>query len=180
MMKPLCLSGAARGADYVFGLIAKEVGHDIIHWSFRGHNYCRDCTNVTILEKDQLSLANPVLEEVRKILHRPGATINNPLLQRNYYQVATADSVYAVSSIDWSSKTLMKVPGGTAWTIAMAFLIDVPDIFLFDQNDERWYRWAQDYWFTVENPPSPSGIYAGIGTRELNDSGIRAIMEIYE
>jgi hypothetical protein len=34
-------------------------------------------------------------------------------------------------------------------------------------------------WITIKKPPTPHGRYAGIGSREITDAGIRAIFEVH-
>jgi hypothetical protein len=113
-------------------------------------------------------------------------TIVNDLLRRNFYQVRWSDSVYAVSQfkIDGS---LLKIDGGTAWACQMyvdRFIydqepMDLCNLYLYDQGSNKWYKWRRE-WSEIDRPPTPTGIYAGIGSRKLTADGARAIDDLYQ
>ena len=49
--------------------------------------------------------------------------------------------------------------------------------YVFDQDQNKWFKWNMKWEETV--PPAPTGIWAGIGTRKLNDNGLNAINSIF-
>jgi CO dehydrogenase/acetyl-CoA synthase delta subunit len=51
------LSGGARGADYEWGKNALKYGHQVVHWSFDGHN-SSDPANSYILTDQELKEAD--------------------------------------------------------------------------------------------------------------------------
>jgi hypothetical protein len=182
----ICLSGGATGADQAWGDAALAAGHDIVHWSFAGHktsaNYLCELPDV------KLRVADSYLELANKSIHRKWPTkspVVNNLLRRNFYQVHWSDSVYAVSTFTKDS-SLLQIAGGTAWACQLfvdKYLytnnhINCIRLFLLDQVSDAWYQWTGQ-WNQIDRPPPPSGVYAGIGTRELTNAGRKAISEVY-
>lgn len=175
----LCLSGGAKGADLQWGMCAGSAGHSVIHWSFAGHRSQAPHAEIVELNEEQLQVADPFLEVANKTLMRriPENPFSRNLLRRNYYQVAWSQSLYAVSTI--SSKT-NKVEGGTAWAVQM-FIDRGQELpcYVFDQASENWKSW--DYatlsWVFAD-PSKPSGLWAGVGSRELTLAGKTAIRNL--
>lgn len=183
----IMLSGGATGADTEFGKAAHKAKHQVVHWMFKGHK-TKLKSNLYELSVDHLKSADPFLIRANKSMRRtfPGSTdyVNN-LLRRNYYQVKWSDSVYAVGNFG-SSQSMLNINGGTEWACQMyvdRFLYDqepfeLCNLFFFDQTTEKWHRWHK-VWTAIDCPPIPTGIYAGIGTRDISDAGITAIKELY-
>jgi hypothetical protein len=174
----LCLSGGALGADLQWGMCAGMAGHQVIHWSFNGHKTQAPESEVVRIKHDDLIIADPFLEKAnitlqRKVPYDKPWVIN--LLRRNYYQVANSGSVYAVSTI---KKNL--VQGGTAWATTMFTDLypETESCFCFDQDQEKWFVWTPDAWVEINLPTPPRGIWAGVGTRDLNLAGKNAIREL--
>ena len=184
-VKPLLLSGGAKGADHEWTKYAINHNHDIVNWSFSGHSAATESTK---LSNDHLSNANKFVERANKHILRRFPSNNehvNNLLRRNYYQICDTERVYAISTfID--DKSLLKVGGGTAWALQMyldRFLFDNEDInlcelYLFEQSKELWFSWKIDQWIQIDQPPNPYGVYTGIGTRDINQAGINAIQKL--
>lgn len=177
-MQAICCSGGAKGADTIWGETAAEYGHDVIHFTFDKSRHKIPEGQEYVLSREQLLMADKWLVKAQKTLKRKWP-VTNPhvasLLRRNYYQVAHSDSLYAISEID----SCGQVSGGTAWAVQM--MIDMkPDlpIWVFDQKISQWYVW-KGAWVSCLRPPVPSGTYAGIGSREINESGIEAIRSVY-
>ena len=150
------------------------------------------------LEKANLSLGR------RLSYHKPWL-IN--LLRRNWYQVREADSVYAVGTLsdtavmgqlestgNWMSppaKDRMGVNGGTAWTCQLYNdtwperdddVIYPFQLFLYEQNKREFFQFkhTEQAWYHVNGVIGrPSGIYAAIGSRDLNEYGQAFIEEMY-
>jgi hypothetical protein len=130
-----------------------------------------------VLTREQLTDADPFVEHANKTLKRRFPTSSdfvNNLLRRNYYQVAWSQSCYAVSEI--GKDQLVK--GGTSWAVQM-FLDLHPEgkVYVFDQKRVQWFQWKNG-WVPIIAPPAPEGVWAGIGTRELNDAGKAAIRDL--
>lgn len=169
---PLCLSGGAAGADLQWGMNAGKAGHQVIHFSFSGHNTSAPAVEVVRLTEQQLREADEHLHRANLTLKRRFPTqspATNSLLRRNWFQVRDAGSVYAVSTIE---KGL--VAGGTAWAVQMYLDRGGREAFVFDQAADRWMAW-EDGWVEVKTVPKPHGIWAGIGTRDLKQNGKQAI-----
>jgi len=179
----VCLSGGAEGADLQWGMCAGSAGHQVVHWTFKGHSSKAPKSEISELTEEQLLVADESLTRANLSLKRrfPGSSwFVNALLRRNYYQIKWAESVYAVSKL-----VKGQVDGGTAWATQMymdRFLCDGEDIskcqlYLFDQVDEKWLTW-NGVWQEAEHVPEPSGVWAGIGSRKLTDAGKQAIRDI--
>lgn len=173
-MADICLSGGAKGADQQWGMTSGEKGMEVIHWSFAGHKTHVPEQEVVVLSDEQLDVADDKLRKANRTLKRkiPRNTYVKNLLRRNWYQVENAERIYAVSTINAGF-----VAGGTAWAVQM--FIDrfngLPcEAYVFDQEQEQWFCWKGE-WVSIPSPPSPYGIFAGVGTRDLNDAGKAAI-----
>lgn len=97
-------------------------------------------------------------------------------LRRNWYQIRNAERVYAVGRMDDAGR----IEGGTAWAVTM--FIDrhggnACGVYFFDQDAERWVEWRGE-WVPIDEPPVPHGVWAGIGTRRLNEAGEAAIRRL--
>jgi len=175
ILKNLCLSGGAVGADLQWGMCAGMAGHSVIHWSFINHKTYAPDQEVVVLTSEQLSTADEHCNRASISLKKhypPKSSYVRNLLRRNWYQVAAAERVYAVSNIIDGM-----VQGGTSWATQM--FIDRFDsasceCYVYDQLQEKWFKW-NTFWEALECPPEPYGVYAAIGTRSLNDAGKQAI-----
>lgn len=173
-MKSICISGGAIGADTVWGNIAKICDYDVIHYIFDGHKSKEE--NLVVLTPEQLSVANEHLEIANKTLGRhfpSNSEFVNNLLRRNYYQVVDSDSLYAISTIKDN-----KVQGGTAWAVQMFLDMGKTQCYVYDQVIKEWFSFINGTWTKIGMPPVPSGIWAGVGTRDINDNGVNAIVEV--
>lgn len=173
----VCLSGGAEGADIHWGEAAKARGDSVIHFIFPGHRSRAPHEEKTVLSREQLLVGDPHLERANKTLKRrfPGSSdFVNSLLRRNYYQVAWSDSIYAISEI--GKDQLVK--GGTAWAVQM--FIDMHPggkCYVCDQKKQQWFQWKNG-WCPIIAPPAPSGVWAGVGSRDLTPYGEKAIRDL--
>lgn len=186
----ICLSGGADGADLQWGLQAGKAGHYVIHWSFSGHRSQAPEQELVRLTAEQLSLADEALARANRTLNRRWPTktdTTNNLLRRNWYQIRDTSAVYAVAELSWDKG----VSGGTAWAVQMyldRFAHDGEDIskchaYVLDTNTLKWFTWNGERWEQMlSRPPMPTGIWTGIGTRELSALArveIRKLMGTY-
>lgn len=179
-MTNTCLSGGAPGSDTEFGDHAILAGHGVVHFSFEGHKTI--CDNLVVLSEQELHVADPFLKEANKVIKRRFPmrwTEGNNLLRRNYYQINKTDSVYAISSFD--EKGIVR--GGTAWAVYM-FINRFPKgepvpAYVFDQERDFWLTWDGGLWRPCKSPATPTGLYTGIGSREINVKGKEAIKHLY-
>lgn len=180
-------SGGAEGADKAFSLAAYKAGHSITHLSFEGHKIHHSVKGqIKILNQEELDKAWPELMIISKKINRYIGRCNSyvlNLLKRNYYQIHMSDdqiidSMYAVVTHFDSKQT---VPGGTSWAINLYIhLGGFP--YLFVENTRHWFQWEDDMWVDLGDnlPPIPSGNYAGIGSRNITNIGLKAIEDLYK
>lgn len=113
--------------------------------------------------------------------------LDNPLILRNYYQIKDADQVIAVGKMN-----RFGVLGGTKWAVQMGIDKQIP-VFMFDQAGvkgetlaRKWYQWhypSEEWQLTAKRgstPPTLTANTAGVGTRDLNSAGTRAIENLFK
>lgn len=182
-------SGGAQGADTIFSMCAESVGHYRVHFSFHGHK-C-DIAGKLILNENQLENYTEELKKAAKSLGKSYASkppehprfkyIRN-LLARNAWQVfgneenGPSEALYAVALLN---KNKNGVEGGTGWAVALATHQTEIPVYVFDLRTSSWHSWVEDRFHPTEEPPRPSGVYTGIGSRKLTDAGIEAIGSLY-
>lgn len=179
-MKNTCLSGGANGADIQWGNSARKAGHIVIHWSFIGHNSRAPENELIRLTEEQLSEAEESVVRAAKSLrkHPPRSSFPRNLIYRNFYQIATAERLYAVAKIQDNM-----VQGGTGWAVQM-FIDRYPnstaEAYVYCQLAEQWYEMVVGTWAEVDYVPTPHGIWAGIGSRDLTPEGYAAIISLFD
>ena len=75
----------------------------------------------------------------------------------------------------------MLVDGGTGWAVQMA--IDTnKGAYFFEQNENSWFLFNRDKmeFEKVDYIPTLTKNFAGIGTREINENGKKAIAAVYK
>lgn len=165
-------SGEAEGADLYWRGIANQYG-------IKGEDF-----TVNSLNKDNRAEATEKVEQANKTLNRvfpmkPGkkrtqkqADYANDLLLRDWLQVKSADSIIAIGRLKNSI-----VEGGTGWAVQMAINEGKP-VYVFSQNNGKWYKNINGKWESSDVPTLTPN-FAGIGTRELNDAGKQAIVDVF-
>lgn len=183
---PICISGGAPGADSQFGMCAGLAGHTVFHFIFAAHRKKVSVPEheIVVLTQEQLDEADYSLTLANETLGRtfPSKSIyTNNLLRRNYYQVRDSERVYAVAGIEMDKGTLY---GGTAWAVQM--FIDRHhggpcEVYVFDQEQDGWFTWtgAGGWVRMTEDPPTPHGVWTGIGTSKMfKDNGKAAVRRL--
>lgn len=182
-MISVCFSGGAIGADTCWHNAAAKAGHSPVHYSFDGHKINVKSEGTIILSADELKKADPALKTANKTLGRkiPFRTYVRNLLRRNFYQIEMSSAVYVIDKIKDG-----KISGGAAWASQMfvdrnfSFSDDVP-LYVFDQDKNQWFQYNKFAGFNpIVSPPVPSGMYTGIGTRDINANGEQAISKLFE
>jgi hypothetical protein len=165
-------SGGARGADSEFEIIGREFG--LIHFNHYWYGKRNPFSKIDdkISEEDYEEGVEMVYK-ANKILKRQNLDKYMNLLARNWSQVKYSDAIYAISTL----KNNKEVNGGTSWACVFGILTDKP-VYVFDQEKEQWFFW-NDNKFEVCVCPKLTLNFAGIGTREINQSGINAIRNLY-
>jgi hypothetical protein len=177
----VCLSGGARGADLAWGDAAMAHGHDVVHFGFAGHRSSAPHNTIQTLSEAELSVADQHLVKANKTMKRRWPISNQfvaNLLRRNFYQIIETQAVYAISTFEKGM-----VAGGTSWAVQM--YLDRFDhreelpCYVYDQVRKTWAQWDGGGFLEIDHPPIPSGVWTGIGTRELNKAGMEAIQKVW-
>ena len=183
----ICFSGGAKGSDLAWGDAALAAGHQVIHFSFEGHRTHAPQSTLYVMSMEELQQADEHLKVANQSLKRY-LPFQKPwiinLLRRNYYQIRDTHSLYAISSFDKKGQ----VNGGTAWAIQMFFdklkceekKLDEFPIYCYSQVTNFWMQLTNQGWIKLPGTPStPKGLWTGVGTRDLIESGAFAIKSVF-
>ena len=174
-------TGFAQGSDTEWIEQSKLLGIDSVDTTKEYNN---------LNDKDKEDIEQKYLYVVdrlkRKVLDKDTAT--DKLVRRDFLQARNADSIIAIGNIlkpnefdskGYENKTdKEQISGGTAYAIEFAKLLHKP-IFVFNQRDNKWYFW--DYVnrkYSETDTPILTVNFAGIGTREITESGKKAIQDV--
>ena len=178
-MKPsecILFSGGAAGAEAAFGAAAERHGVEEVNFTFDGHQVARS-RGIRVLNHEELLAGDVSLAYVSRLMGRrysEGPTIRK-VLQTLWYQVNSGQEIYVVGTIQ-SDDT---VRGGTGWGAEFAKLCNKP-LFVFDQDRDGWFQWADSAWQPLGRVPIVSHHHVtGTGTRLLRDNGLRAIEALF-
>ena len=166
-------SGGAIGSDTQWDIIGREYG------VINHHHYWYGKMNPRSEEKDKISF-DEFFEGKEKVLIANKTLKRNPdkymnLLARNWLQVKNSDAIYGIGTL----KSLKEANGGTGWAIQMA-IDNNKQVYFFDQERIQWVEY--DYGkqkFVKTLTPTLTKNFAGIGTRNINENGIKAIRNVY-
>ena len=174
-------SGGATGADTQFAEVASELGLATKAHSFEGHlKGGRPSLEETVIHsQEELNTADELLKTINEkyLTNRTyptRSTFTTNLLRRNYYQVKDSDAVIAVTRIDNNGI----VEGGTAWAVYMGVEKGIP-VHVFDYQRGNWYTWQDSKFVRSELPPKYNS-FAGIGSRDSDETGVQAIKDYLE
>ena len=187
-------SGGAYGSDFYWGAIGAQYGVIPHHYYYDVEGYeLPPYRNELILEEDinegkiQAALAG------HRTFGYDKPVVKNPLLIRNWAQVKYADAIFAIGVLAnegdlYSDKDKenprhflrQMVKGGTGWAVGMAINEGKP-VYVFDQEQKQWFSYNAilGAFLPLYDTPVLTPNFAGIGTRELNDAGRKAIRDIY-
>lgn len=168
-------SGGAIGADITWEIIGRRFGlKEFNHYFIEGYKTTKGNASISMTDELQ-KVIDADLIKANKSLKRSYPTRNayvNNLLRRNWFQVARSNSVFAISRIENGL-----VSGGTGWAVQMAIDKGI-DVFCFCQLVKKWHKYTNGFWIVTETPTLTEN-FAGIGTREIDESGIKAIEDVY-
>lgn len=174
-------SGDAVGSDAAWTSAAREVGiKNTRNFSTKSYD---------ALSEEEKKEADSEYLKAATELNRPAlssTTYKGKLVRRNWLQVKNSDAIFAIGSIvnslergrsglNYSKHAV--VDGGTGYAVQMAINNNKP-VHVFDQDKGKWFTW-KDGNFVEEPSPVLTKRFAGIGTRQINDSGKAAIKEIF-
>lgn len=189
LTKITCHSGGAQGADTFFETIGENFGVKTKAYSYKT-KYHTSKNKVEISQDDFIEGIDEV-NRANKVLGRFGINKYINLLARNWAQVKYSKEVFAISSIVepggkgnrgyYNKSKYQVVDGGTGYACQMAINND-RDLYVFDQNKDRWFRWSHSALRFVDIIDLSISYqdFAGIGTREIKPNGIKAIEELYK
>ena len=177
-------SGGAVGSDYYWGIIGEKYGVKSNHYWYKN---ITPNGNVEISEEDALEGQQKVTIAARQMGRiAPTHQVRDERLIRNWSQVKYSDAIFAVTTLlqvgdemNYGKKALIvQGKGGTGYAIQMAINEGKPT-YVYDQIRKRWYKNINGEWSETDTPTLTPN-FAGIGTRELNEDGKRAIEGVYE
>lgn len=165
-------SGEAEGSDLYWRGIANQYG-------IKGKDFTTNNIDKVNREEatDKVIQANKTLNRVFPVQPNKERTqkqsnyINN-LILRDWLQVKNADTIIAIGRLKNGI-----VEGGTGWAVQMAINEGKP-VYVFSQNSGKWYKNINGKWESSDVPTLTPN-FAGIGTRELNDAGKQAIVDVF-
>ncbi len=172
----ILFSGGAPGAEAAFGTAAENYGVEEVNFTFEGHKMERS-RGVRVLNHEELRNGDVSLSYVSRLMSRryPDAALIRKVLQTIWYQVNSGQEIYVVGRIMEDGT----VRGGTGWGAEFAKLCNKP-LFVFDQEQNSWFRWEKDRWEKVEAPVIGHPHFTGTGTRFLEENGRKAIAALFE
>jgi len=169
-------SGGAPGADTAWRDEGLLYGVNDQRHYYHGDRGPKNAPNGNIRISEEL------FEEARKHVYKANETLlRKPdnymdLLARDWEQVRNSDAVFAVKALMPNRRT---VDGGTGWAVQMAIDNNKP-VYLFDQEQEKWffYNYSTQI-FEETDVPTLTQNFAGVGTKNLNEAGRKAIRDVY-
>ena len=169
-------SGGATGAEAEFGALAEKFGVAEVNFTFEGHQIVRT-RGMRVLTQEELRRGDVSMTYVSRLLNRTysNAPIMRKVLQTIWYQVNHGMEIYVVGNIQDDNT----VKGGTGWGAEFAKICNKP-LFVFDQTKNGWFRWEQAAWTHQEAPVIGHVHFTGTGTRFLEDTGKKAVADLFD
>jgi hypothetical protein len=184
-----CHSGGAQGSDTYWENIGETFGVKTKAYSYKT-SYHVGKNKVEISDEDFQEGVNEI-NKANKILGRFGIQKYMNLLARNWTQVKYSNQIFAIGYIVdpgkkspkgyYSKSKIQTVDGGTGYAVQMG-INNKKEVYVFDQNTNFWHRWSystMSFILLNDIPKIETQNFAGIGTREINDFGIKAIEDVY-
>lgn len=190
LSKVTCHSGGADGSDTAWEKIGEKFGTKTKAYSYKTKKH--ESPNKVEISDDDYKEGVIEVNKANKWLNRYGIQKYMNLLARNWAQVKYSKQIFAIGSILKTGERGGKgyynrgkydvVDGGTGYAVMMAINHN-RDVYVFDQGRDKWFRWSYttlSFVEMVDGPVIESYDFAGIGTRELQPNGIKAIRDVYE
>lgn len=187
-MNKTCHTGGASGADITFEILSMENNINVAAYSFTEHK---------TISKNRINLSTEELfegwletEKAAKVLKRNTYNLSayvKKLLARDWFQVKNSDTIIAIGNIlnpkEKGERTINKttkqiVDGGTGYAVELAIQNNKP-VFVFNQKDNKWYKWEMDKFNRINYIPKLTENFAGIGSRNLTKKGENAIKKLF-
>lgn len=186
----VCHSGGAEGSDTAWERIGEKFGVRTRAYSYKTKSH--KSPNKIEISEDDYKEGIVEVNKANKFLNRYGIQKYMNLLARNWAQVKYSDQIFAIGTIiksgDKNSKGYYNrgeydvVDGGTGYAVMMG-INNRREVFVFDQSKDKWFRWSHltmSFVEMIDTPYITSQNFAGIGTRELQPNGLKAIRYVYE
>lgn len=181
-------SGGAIGSDKYWGDIGSLYG------VISNHYYYSEKTPNGNFEISKEDYEEGRIESAKAAKYNFGykySAMKDNRLIRNWAQVKYSDAIFAIGHLVRPGEKLFPnqindtrvalsaaVQGGTGYAVAMAILHNKP-VYVFDQERKKWFKNIEGKWYESDVPCLTKD-FAGIGTRNLNEFGKKAIEEVYE
>lgn len=178
VMEYVCHSGGCPGSDIMWETEGLKYGVKTISYSFWNHNQIGKNRKILTVEELKEGFQH-VLKANETLKRRPETQpqyVQN-LLNRNWFQVKNSEALFAIGK--FANKRI--VDGGTGWAVQMAIDEGKP-VFVFDQKENIWKKFSYDCdeFGQLYVIPKLTVNFAGVGTRDINENGRNAIIEIYK
>ena len=172
----ILFSGAAPGAESHFGITAEKYGIEEVNYSFEGHEYARS-RGIRILNHEELKEGDISLTYASKLMNReyPKTPTFRKILQTIWFQINNGQEIFVIGKL-LDDKT---VKGGTGWGAEFAKICNKP-LIVFDQDENRWFKWNKEDWITLNEPVISAAHFTGTGTRILKENGKKAIENLFK
>lgn len=169
-------SGAAEGAEAEFGRLAEAYGVREVNYTFAGHRIQRT-RGARILTDEELALKDVSLTYVSRLMNRvySRAPMFRKILQSICWQVASGREIFVVGNIQEDGT----VRGGTGWGAEYAKIRNKP-LYVFDQDEERWFVWGESGWEAEDAPVVARRQFTGTGASALGEAGRKALAGLFE
>lgn len=161
-------SGGAVGSDTEWGNVAQKYGFNITHYTVNDYD--------KLSRDDKESIEKQYKEVVERLQRKQlsADSYSGKLVRRDMLQANSADSILAIGRLGKNGH----VDGGTAYATERGIIRGIP-VYLFDQNDNHWKTYNGEKFVDCEQP-SLTQHAALIGTRQITDTGKRAIQNVFE
>lgn len=185
-----CHSGGAYGSDSFWEETGQEFGVKTRAYSYKTKTH-KSPNKIEISDEDY----EEGVREIKKAnltLKRSNIEKYMNLLARNWAQVKYSSQIFAIGHIVLPGEKGLKgyisrsnietVDGGTGYAVQMG-INNKKDIYIYDQIRRKWFKWSyiKNSFIEIKNTPKIScNNFAGIGTREINEYGIKAIEDVYK
>lgn len=171
-------SGGCPGADMTWEREGEKYGVHTIAYSF--YNHVQEGKNQKILNGLELKEGFEHVMIASKTLKRnPSGQYDyvKHLLARNWFQVKNSEAIFAIGKF----QSYKIVSGGTGWAVQMAIDNEKP-VFVFNQSNKSWNKFNYEHLIfdMLDYIPTLTENFAGIGTRDITQDGIKAIQEVYK
>lgn len=167
-------SGGHKGAEAEFGTQAEHWGVGEVNFTYEGREPVRS-RGLVMLSPEEMMRGDISMEIVCMHMGRSYSSVETirKVMQLLFHLVNKGFQVFAIGWIQPNDT----VKGGTGWAVELAKLFNRP-LSVFDLERGAWFTWQDRSW--VESQPViEHPTFVGTGTRDLPESGRKAIEELF-